>query len=134
MSNAVGKTVDHNSVLHSGRLLGIGARFEIAPGEGVGVTPSPINFDSQQLLQPDIGKTDISAEMVQQSELTGLIRGLESKHAQSEGLREAIGEGGVETALTVEQPDTFGGLARFHDQFHSARIQPSTPLIDQFLD
>ena len=38
---------------------------------------APVDFDTQQFLDPDIAQVDVAAEMIEQRELAGLVRRLE---------------------------------------------------------
>src|SRR4029077_14252534 len=109
-------------------------RPQIVLAERIGMQATPVNFDSQQFFQPDIGEPDLAAKMIQKGELTGLVGRFEGNPVKAESLCEAIRKGAVKIAVNVEQPDSLGGFARLYDQLDGAGIEPTVPLVDQLRD
>src|SRR5579883_3613611 len=103
MKYIFGKAVDSNCTVHLCRLLGRGARSQVAFAKSVGMQAAAVNLDPQDFLESDIGQFHLAAEVIEQRELTGFVGRLEGDGAKAEGLREAIGEGAIELARGVKQ-------------------------------
>src|SRR5689334_8031006 len=69
--------------------------------------------------------------MVEQSELTRLVRRLESHDLRSEGVDEPVGKSAVQVSFEVEQTYALGGLACLDNQLDRASVEPSPALVNQ---
>ena len=71
--------------------------------------------------------------MIQQRELTGLVRRLESHRGKPESFSETIGKQMVQISLPVEEAYSPGRLARLHNNLYGAGVHPPFPLVDKFI-
>src|ERR1043166_8096372 len=77
---------------------------------------------------------DVRAEMVEQRELARFVRGLEYDRLPVEGLREIIGERGLQTAVIVEETDALGAFPRLDNELERAGVESAMTLVDPFGD
>src|SRR2546421_11809061 len=91
-----------------------------------------IDLDAQKLFQPDIGKVNLAAKMIQQRELTRFVGRFESGPPEAESLGKAISERAVEFAFAIKQTYSFGRLAGFDDNLDGPGFQPPLALVYQF--
>jgi hypothetical protein len=61
-----------------------------------------VDLDAQQLLEPNIGKLNVPAKMIEESELTRFVGRLERGRTKPKSLNEALGECPVEISVSVE--------------------------------
>src|SRR5450756_895491 len=92
---------------------------------------SPINFHPQQLFKPHVTKMNFTTEVIQQSELTRLVRRFKHNNAVAKRIRETISETHVKIAFIIKQPNTLRALPCLHDQLNSTSLKPPLTLANQ---
>src|SRR5262245_54485704 len=96
-------------------------------------TPT-IDFNPQQLLDPDVAELNLGTEMVEQRKLTRLVWRLEHRLLHPESLDKGLGELRLQAALLVEQTDILRAFpALYHNSF-GACVQPLFSHADEMLD
>src|SRR5919107_5512737 len=99
-------------------------RPEVLALEGVRVEAAPVDLDPEELLQADVADPDVAPEVIQQRELARLVRRLEHRHVEPEGIRESIREGRIEVATGVENSDAHRALPRLDHELLGTGVQP----------
>ena len=91
---------------------------------------TPVDLDAQQFLDSNIAKMDLTAEVIEESELAWLIGRFEQDSMKTEFFSETIREGCSQTAVIVKEADTLRAFTSFHHQLQRAGFEPAMSLID----
>src|SRR5690242_16482737 len=94
---------------------------------------APIDLDAQQLLEPDVGKMNVAAKMIEESKLAGFVGRLERRRTKSKAFDETLRECNVEFSLTVEHAHFPGRLPGLHDDLDRSGVEPSLAPVDQLI-
>nr|WP_245287427.1 hypothetical protein [Bradyrhizobium elkanii] len=93
-----------------------------------------INLDAQQFLEPNVGDPHLAAEMVDQRELTRLVRGFEGDALQAELGGETIRKRTIENAVIIEEPNAPCRFSALDDDLLGPGIEPALALDDELGD
>src|SRR6516162_1253224 len=105
-------------------------RPEVFMRVSIRVQAPPVDFNAQEFFQPDITQMDLISEMIQESELAGLVRRFEHAGFKPERLDESVRKVRVEVSAVVEQSDTAGALSGLDHNLHGSSVKPSLALVD----
>src|SRR5688500_16121920 len=96
--------------------------------ERVGVQAAAVALDAQQFFDAHVAEVHTSSEMVEQGELTRLVRRLEDHGVESKRVGKPVGERRVEAARIIEQTHACCTFARLDNQLEGARVEPAAAL------
>src|SRR5215471_9839182 len=91
---------------------------------------TPVDFDAEQLLQPDITEMNVPSEVIQQGELAWFVRRFEDDGVEPERTDKPFRVCGIQVSILIEQSDSLCAFPGFDDELDRTGIEPFLALVD----